>query len=879
VYSLGVVIFEMVTGALPFEANTPMAAAVKRLREAPPSPRTLAPNLDTSWESVILHCLERDASRRIADASQVARALSSRPQAAAFAMMSTEIKPPLRRARLFWPVLALLLVAAGVGVVAWKVSRPRSVATAAAASIKPRRSVAVVGFRNLSGRPEAAWLSSALGEMLSTEIASGEQLRAVGGAQIARGKLELALGDSDSLSAETLQRVRADLGADVVVLGSYVSLGERIRIDLRVQEATSGQTLATFSEAGAETGLFEMVSRAGAELRRRLGVGSLSPAAEASVRATMPSKPEAARAYAEGLALHRSFDFAGAEKRLSAAAAAEPEFPLAHSALAAVLFDLGYHERARVSAQRALEHAADLSRQDRLLIEARSEELAHHLGKAASLYGALHEFFPDDVDRGLDLARTLVRAERSKDALATLDELRKLPSPLGDDPRIDLAEAEACRELDPKRALAAAKRAAQKADDRQARLLAAEAHRAEGVALDAQGESKAALPLLEDARRVHESVGNRLGVAVDLLDIGTARHRVGDLRGQREVTDQALKIFRDMGDRAREGWALGNLGTTYYNDGDYDTAQKMWQQAAAIAREVDNRGDELAIKSNLGVLADERGDLDAAQALYEEVRSGARELGMRETLAIATLNLGETLLRKGDLAGARRAFEWSLPIRRELGDREGEAIDLVAGARAALEAGDVASAERAANDAQELARQRSLSAPLATALLVLGDVSRERDEAAQAKSQLEESAKLMDAIPDRRGAAEARLGLLQLLLDGGNAQAANQQAEKLAAEMHALHAGDGEARAEALHAQALLALGKPPDARKAVAKARELVAKSPNASVELFIESVAAGCAKPGDDAAQLDRAIARAGKLGFRRRQLELRRAKAARK
>src|SRR5271169_1017855 len=99
-----------------------------------------------------------------------------------------------------------------------------------------RRSIAVLGFRNLSGRPEESWISTALAEMLSTELEAGEKLRLISGEDIARAKLELPLADSDSLSRDTLARLHQDLDSDLIVVGSYTALGEksgnRIRLDL-----------------------------------------------------------------------------------------------------------------------------------------------------------------------------------------------------------------------------------------------------------------------------------------------------------------------------------------------------------------------------------------------------------------------------------------------------------------------------------------------------------------------------------------------------------------------------------------------------------------------------------------------------------------------
>src|SRR5262249_43902115 len=66
------------------------------------------------------------------------------------------------------------------------------------ARFKIRRSIAVIGFKNLSGRGDAAWLSPAMSDMLTTELAAGGQLRTISGESIARAKRDLLLSDIDS---------------------------------------------------------------------------------------------------------------------------------------------------------------------------------------------------------------------------------------------------------------------------------------------------------------------------------------------------------------------------------------------------------------------------------------------------------------------------------------------------------------------------------------------------------------------------------------------------------------------------------------------------------------------------------------------------------
>ena len=75
VYALGVVIYEMVTGTVPFVSDTAAKTAALRLTEPPPPPHLHSPGLDPRWEAAILRCLARDPGQRFGSALEVAAAL------------------------------------------------------------------------------------------------------------------------------------------------------------------------------------------------------------------------------------------------------------------------------------------------------------------------------------------------------------------------------------------------------------------------------------------------------------------------------------------------------------------------------------------------------------------------------------------------------------------------------------------------------------------------------------------------------------------------------------------------------------------------------------------------------------------------------------
>ena len=237
--------------------------------------------------------------------------------------------------------------------------RPLREAGSSLSVLRVRRAVAVLGFRNLPGRPEDNWLSTAFSEMLSTELATGGGLRMVSGEDVARAKRELPLADEDTLAKATLERLRTNPGADVVVLGSYTLLpgkgANRLRLDLRLQDTAAGETIAEEALTGSEEKLFELASQAGVHLRQSLGVSSVSAEASSAARASLPSNQQAVRLYAEGRAKLWAFDFVGARDLLVKAEAADPQYPLVHSALSSAWAHLGYTAKSGAEAQRALE--------------------------------------------------------------------------------------------------------------------------------------------------------------------------------------------------------------------------------------------------------------------------------------------------------------------------------------------------------------------------------------------------------------------------------------------------------------------------------------------------------------------------------------------
>ena len=236
-----------------------------------------------------------------------------------------------------------------------------------------RRSVAVWGFKNLSGRPEQNWLSGALAEMLTAELSAGDRLKTIAGETVARTKADLKLPDTESMSAETLAGIYQRLGSNLVVVGSYLDVGGQTRVDVRVQDTAKGETVATLSASQPDAKLLDLVKDLGAQLRDKCVAGAMTAEEAGEVRAAQPETADAARLYAQGIQKLRAFDNLGALPLLQQLVAREPGNALAHLALARAWGELGYDTKSQSEARRAYDLSRNFSRKESLLIEAVSD--------------------------------------------------------------------------------------------------------------------------------------------------------------------------------------------------------------------------------------------------------------------------------------------------------------------------------------------------------------------------------------------------------------------------------------------------------------------------------------------------------------------------
>jgi len=646
-----------------------------------------------------------------------------------------------------------------------------------------RRSIAVLGFRNLPGRKDEDWMSKAFTEMLSTELAAGGGLRLVSDEDVARAKRELVLGDEETLAKATLDRLRMNPGADVVVLGSYTPMpgkeGDRIRLDVRLQDTVNGETIAEEAVTGSKEDLFEIATRAGAHLRSSMGMSALSLDAANGVRASLPSNQAAIRFYSEGKAKLWDFDFVGARDLLLKAVAADRNSSLAHSALSDAWWHLGYGEKAKAEAMRALELSRTLPQEDRLLIEGSYRGTMEDWPKAVEAYQTLFQLHPDSLRYGLHLAGAQYHIKPA-DALVTLKILRQLPAPAGDDPRIDLLEGSSLFTQDLPAAQAAVKRAIAKGMSRGSHLMVGRGFGIlcqQGIATGVSTEEN--ISNCEKAIQSYASAGDRNNEARTRSDFAGVYYQRGDLAKAETMWRDSAKEFRQVGDLGAFAAATNNIGDVLLLQGKLSEAKKILESAVPRYQEIGDKDGVALVLNDLGDLSRQQGNLTSAETTYQQAKATAAEIDDKNTTAIVLSGLGDVLKDRGDLAAARKSYEESLSTRSQTGDKRGTAETQVALALLTIEEGHPADAEVTVRKCQEQFHKEQEADDELAAAVALIDALLAQGKHSDAQAELEKGQSLANKSQNLLARLQFALTSARVLLASEHPESSRPRLEQV----------------------------------------------------------------------------------------------------
>jgi serine/threonine protein kinase/tetratricopeptide (TPR) repeat protein len=265
-WALGVVLYEMLTGTLPFRGTTLAAVFDQILRQEPSSPSELNPAVPLDVVQLVRRALQKTPVSRYNAARDMHNALRGAARRLETGRATTSVRPsPIETGE---------------------------------------RTIAVLTFTNVTGDASDDWIGTGIAETVTADLKNVHNVTVIGRAQVYEQikNVDRETGRTgDSLAIEIGRR----LGAWWVVSGAYQRIGDRIRITAQLVEVLNGTLLRTVKIDGRVADIFELQDRIVFDLSRSLNV-KLGKAEADAIERDETSSVEAFEAYSRGVLNMRS---------------------------------------------------------------------------------------------------------------------------------------------------------------------------------------------------------------------------------------------------------------------------------------------------------------------------------------------------------------------------------------------------------------------------------------------------------------------------------------------------------------------------------------------------------------------------------------------
>jgi eukaryotic-like serine/threonine-protein kinase len=229
-FSFGVVLYEMATGALPFRGETSGLIFESILNRVPVPPVRINPEVPHKFEEIIQKALEKDrevryqsAAEMRAELKRMKRDTESQGGTAAWAVVETRKRPQ----RLLWAVAVLVFALMLAGILASRFLRPQTSEEAAI------HSVAVLPFANASKDPEMDYLSDGMSAEITNSLSRLPNLQVMASSTVARYKAK----------QDDPQGVGRELHVDAVLTGKVLQHGNKLDVEAELVNVATGAQL------------------------------------------------------------------------------------------------------------------------------------------------------------------------------------------------------------------------------------------------------------------------------------------------------------------------------------------------------------------------------------------------------------------------------------------------------------------------------------------------------------------------------------------------------------------------------------------------------------------------------------------------------------
>ncbi len=628
IFSLGVVLYELLTRQHPFLAGSLMGTSNRILNENPVPVTQLNPQIPPELGRVVEQMLAKDPAQRYAGAADLLRDL----QAVQSGEVPARLRPPPRPAsRVHRQALAaaavfalLLLLAAAIP--SFRVALGRGAQALIRLVSRPpnfteRGRVLVADFENRTGE---AVFDQVLPELVTTTLEQSRYLNLFPSSQLPEVLLRMKRPATSRLDEATGLEICRREGLQALVLGSVARIGDDYLLTLRALNSEGRSLFSGQETARGQKAVVPVLDKLAVQLREQLGesVEAIRKSAE-PLESVTSGRLEAVRNYSLGKKELYAGHYGQAEKLLQHAVELDQDFAMAYAYLAVVRFHQEHDLDGQEYLRKAVELSTHLTERERYKILGDYNLLVTcDATQAIDNYRVLLDLYPSDYGARINLSLAYREAGRFDQAVAETEAvLRQLDTP---GLRENLAAFH---------------------------FLA--------------GRTDRAIEISETNLAAHPEDG------LVLFDLGQFHMMKGEARRAVQYYQQLVGLGDAVyGEQAHQG-----LADLYWSQGRYRLALGELESARHAAQQRGDTPAQARTGLQVGFLLLERND-----------RTGAREEALRATAAAQEAGLlalaGSLLVQTGDLSASRallrkleaaRAERWAVPLRAELQLAEGKA--------------------------------------------------------------------------------------------------------------------------------------------------------------------------------------------------------------
>ncbi|MGH9824162.1 MAG: protein kinase domain-containing protein, partial [Blastocatellia bacterium] len=272
IFSIGVVLYEIVTTRLPFEGLSTTETIDRILHYEPVAISVLNPGIPHQFQHIVRKCLEKEADFRYQsardlyiDLHNLKRDLQTAPRPGTTGHASSEHLPTA----VLDPSRSLSSVPSGPS--AGTPSTSHGGASSGALE-KLDNAIAVITFSNITKEPSDDWIGSGIAETVTSDLKNVHGISVIGRERIFEALKSYASAELLDLDEKFAMDIGRKLGATWIVGGGYQRVGEMIRITARLVSVQTGALLKTVKIDGKISGIFDLQDKIVFEMSQGLNL-------------------------------------------------------------------------------------------------------------------------------------------------------------------------------------------------------------------------------------------------------------------------------------------------------------------------------------------------------------------------------------------------------------------------------------------------------------------------------------------------------------------------------------------------------------------------------------------------------------------------------